>query len=481
MRTFIVAFIISLLSSLILTRLIRDWAVKLDWLDEGGGRKIHKQPIPRLGGVAILMSALLPLITLGLWDNDISAALWGDKELIFGLAEGLGVIALIGIIDDLKGVPAVVKLGGQVLAGVLAYQAGIHIETLSIPFFHLVELGWMSMPITVFWFVLSMNAVNLIDGMDGLAGSVVMLAGGTLFFMCLVEDQVVASLILLSMLGAVLGFLRYNINPATIFLGDTGSMSLGFLLAIISVHFSQKSSVVFSLVASLMILGLPIFDLSMAIFRRFLSGQKIFSADQYHVHHILLRKGFSQRQSVLVLIVFALGFEALALLHIYTGDQLDAIVLVALVVFLFVSVRLLGYQKIIFTQRKNAVLKSVQTQSEKALKSVLEFKDNVKGFDDEQELFFALELLSDELCWCSLIVEYDGEVVFSKSERERDVHIVGLYALEVPLINGSICVKWLEETSSMQTFDEALVHLVADALLLPLQEQKKKEISHPKL
>ena len=170
MRTFIVAFIISLLSSLLMTRLIRDWAIKLNWLDEGGGRKIHKQPIPRLGGVAILMSTLLPLIILGLWDNDISVALWGDKELMLGLAEGLGVIAMVGIIDELRGVPAVVKLGGQILAGVLAYQAGIHIETLSVPFFQLFELGWMSMPITVFWFVLSMNAVNLIDGMDGLAG-----------------------------------------------------------------------------------------------------------------------------------------------------------------------------------------------------------------------------------------------------------------------------------------------------------------------
>ena len=117
----------------------------------------------------------------------------------------------------------------------------------------------------------------------------------------------------------------------------------------------------------------------------------------------------------------------------------------------------------------------------KALKSVLEFKEKAKGFDDEQEFFFALERLSDELCWCSLIVEYDGEVVFSKSEIERDVHIDGLYALEIPLINGTICVKWLEETSSMQTFDEALVHLVADTLsYLPL-EQKKKEVSHPKL
>ena len=476
MRTFIIAFIISLLASLFLTRLFRDWALRFNLVDEGGGRKIHKQPIPRVGGIAILVATLLPLLNLGLWDNDISEALWGDKELILGLAQGLGVIAIVGIIDDIRGVPALFKLAGQIFAGLLAYQAGIHIDTLSIPFFHLVELGWMSMPITIFWFILSINAVNLIDGMDGLAGSVVMLAGGTLFFMCLVEEQAVASLILLSMLGAVLGFLRYNINPATIFLGDTGSMSLGFLLATVSVHFSQKSSVVFSLVASLMILGLPIFDLSMAIFRRFLSGKKIFSADQYHVHHILLRKGFSQRQSVLVLIVFALGFEGLALLHIYSGDQLDAIVLLALVIFLFVSVRLLGYDEIIFTQRKNTVLATVQDQTEKSLQLVLNFQKNARTADQNSVVFDELEKLSDALSWHSMIVEWNGEIVFSKGERGRDVHIDGLYSMRIPLTDGFIQVEWLEETSSMQTFDEALVYLVADTLcLLPTQEKKTRE------
>ena len=289
MRTILVAFILSLCASLLLTRFFRDWAIRRNWVDDTGGRKIHTQPIPRLGGFAILIATVLPLIALGLWDNDISTAFWSDKELIVGLAGGLGVIAIIGIIDDLKGLPAVVKLGGQITAAAIAYQAGIHIDVLRLPFLDLAHLGWLSMPITIFWFVLSINAVNLIDGMDGLAESVVALAGGTLFFMCLGEDQVVACLILISMLGGVFGFLRYNLNPASIFLGDTGSMSLGFLLATVSVHFSQKSSVVFSLVAALMILGLPIFDLSMAIFRRFLSGKKIFSADQYHIHHLIDR------------------------------------------------------------------------------------------------------------------------------------------------------------------------------------------------
>ena len=156
------------------------------------------------------------------------------------------------------------------------------------------------MGVTVFWVVLVINAINLIDGMDGLAGSVVVLAGTSLFVMSLLEANPLACLLLVVMVGATLGFLAYNLNPASIFLGDTGSMFLGFVLALASVHSSQKSYTLFSMVAAMMVMGLPIFDLSMAVLRRFLSGKSLFSPDQHHIHHLLLRKGFSQKQSIYV-------------------------------------------------------------------------------------------------------------------------------------------------------------------------------------
>ena len=160
MRTFIIAFLLSLLTSLLLTPRLRDYAIKLNWVDEVGGRKIHTQPIPRVGGIAVLISTLIPMLSLYLWDNDISRAFWGDVELLLGLAGGLGVIAIVGILDDLKGVSAVVKLGAQVLAASVAYFAGIHIDVLGLPFVGLVQLGWLSYGVTVFWFVLAINAIN---------------------------------------------------------------------------------------------------------------------------------------------------------------------------------------------------------------------------------------------------------------------------------------------------------------------------------
>ena len=416
MRTFIIAFLLSLLVSLLLTPRLRDWAIKLNWVDEVGGRKIHTQPIPRVGGIAVLISTIIPLLSLFLWNNDISRAFWGDSELIVGLLGGLSVIACIGIWDDLKGVSAIVKLLAQVGAASVAYWAGIHIDVLGIPFFEVVQVGWLSYPITIFWFVLAINAINLIDGMDGLAGSVVSLAAGTLFLMCLIEDKAVACLILLSMLGGLGGFLRFNINPASIFLGDTGSMSLGFILSVISVHFTQKSSAVFSLVAAFLILGLPIFDLGMAIVRRSLAGKRIFSADQYHIHHILLRKGYSQNQSVLLLIVGAVAFEGLALAHIYVGDQLDAVVLLSVMVGLAIAVRSLGYDKIIFNQRRNSVLEHVQQDGLEALNNVQNHARLLKCTQDPSE---ALNLLTEILKFKQWggYVEVSGESVLNLNQR----------------------------------------------------------------
>jgi UDP-GlcNAc:undecaprenyl-phosphate/decaprenyl-phosphate GlcNAc-1-phosphate transferase len=465
MRTYVIAFAMSLLLSLILTRLLRDWAIKRNLVDDIGTRKIHKQPIPRLGGIAILLSLLSPLLALSLWDNRISQALINDSTLIISLIGGLSVITVVGLIDDLKGIPAIIKLGAQVTAALVAYTAGVQIEVISIPFVGLFDIGILSFPITIFWFVLVINAINLIDGMDGLAGSVVALAGGTLFVMCLIEDKGVACLILISMLGGVFGFLRYNLNPASIFLGDTGSMALGFMLALVSVHFSQKSSTVFSLVASMLILGLPIFDLVMAVFRRLLSGKRIFSADQFHIHHILLRKGYSQRQSVIVLVGFAILLEAFALIYIYSGETIDALVIAAVVLTLAISVRLLGYNKIIFNQRRNNLMERIETEGDQAFAFVISFRENVmsKNVDWKKELQVAML----HLHWKRVRITCDLQEVFSLTDSsfQQSVHVEGLIQLNISLSNGLDMNVWiLEESGYFLPLDKSLAVMIADCL-----------------
>ena len=467
MRTFIIAFLLSLLSSLLLTPRLRDWAIRLNWVDEVGGRKIHTQPIPRVGGIAVLISTMIPLLALSLWNNDISRSFWGDSELLIGLAGGLSVIALIGIVDDLKGVSAVVKLSAQIAAASIAYWAGIHIDVLGLPFIGLVNLGWLSYAVTVFWFVLAINAINLIDGMDGLAGSVVSLAAGTLFLMCLIEDKAVACLILISMLGGVGGFLRFNINPASIFLGDTGSMSLGFILSVISVHFTQKSSAVFSLVAALLILGLPIFDLGMAIVRRALAGKKIFSADQYHIHHILLRKGYSQNQSVFLLAVGAIAFESLAFAHIYIGDKLDAVVLLALMVGLGIAVRALGYHKIIFNQRRNTVMEKVQAEGLDALQNMTRFTTELVQLDKPLEAVEILKAMAQEMRWDIDVYKGDVSILdISCVARSGQDHLQGIQTDSIQMSTDlRVEVSWLEEDGVLDVLERSFVQQLLLALM----------------
>jgi UDP-GlcNAc:undecaprenyl-phosphate GlcNAc-1-phosphate transferase len=359
MRTYLVAFVLSLLCSLVLTKVLRDLANRLQIVDTGGGRKIHKKPIPRLGGVAVTISMALPLIGLSFWQNDISREMLADQPLLISLLGGGGVMFVAGVFDDLTDARALVKLGAQITAALIVFYAGIRIEAVSVPFFSPVQLGILSLPATVFWLVLVMNAVNLIDGLDGLAGGVVVLAGGTLFVMSVIEDNVLAALLLAVVVGGTMGFLAYNVSPASIFLGDTGSLVLGFLLALSSVHSAQKSYTLFSILAALLALGLPIFDLGMAVVRRFLSGRPLFSGDQHHIHHILLRKGFSQSQSALVLFGGAIVLEVAALTFIYADDRLSALAIAALVPSLFVVVRLLGYGDIIRSARRATALEEV--------------------------------------------------------------------------------------------------------------------------
>ncbi len=422
MRTFLVAFALSLVASLLLTRLVRDLAIRFKLYDEGGGRKIHQRPIPRMGGVAVALSFALPLLGLVLYHNDISRQLALDSPLRLSLLAGGGIMLAVGLVDDIRGTRAIVKLAGQIAAAVTVWSLGIQIEAVSIPFLGPMHLGLLSLPATVFWMVLVMNAINLIDGMDGLAGGVVVLAGGTLFVMSVIEDNALAALLLASAVGATLGFLAYNVHPATIFLGDTGSLFLGFLLALLSVHSSQKSYTLFSIIAAFLALGLPIFDLGMAIVRRYLSGQPIFRADQHHVHHILLRKGFTQSQSVVVLFAGAVLLEGAALTFIYADDAVSALVIVALVPLLIVSVRMLGYHDIIRSARRARAMEHVEGEANSHLDRVLRARDEMAAAESLDGLWSALCAVAHDLRLEHVELELAEGADFSRAERARPFH-----------------------------------------------------------
>ena len=470
MRTYLITFALSLFIALVLTPTFRDWAIRRKWVDAPDNRKIHKSPIPRLGGVAVLIALIFPLCLLPLWDNRISRTLIENTALIQALGIGIPIIAFVGVIDDIRGIRAIYKLFAQIAAASSVYISGIAIKGVSIPFFldgPLMFPAWLSLAVTVFWIVLVINAINLIDGMDGLAGSVVALAGVSLFIMSSIEGNIVTSLLLIALVGSTLGFLVYNLNPASIFLGDTGSMFLGFVLAVAAVDSSQKSYTLFSMLAAMMVLGLPIFDLSMAVVRRFLSGKNIFRADQHHIHHILLRRGFSQRQSMRMLIIAALGLETLAFASIYADDRLAAISILAIVPLAFVAVRLLGYQRIISKARRTRIFNDLGVKSQGRMDAIESLEVELSSIADFSDLTVLLENSGKTVGWVAVrIVDADAEAIaFSwPSNRDDRIHISDMKTRTYLLKNGlRFEIDQLNEDELLGPMDQAFFLLVAKA------------------
>ena len=465
MRTYIIAFSIALVVSLLLTPFIRDLAIRMKWVDEPDERKIHKNPIPRVGGIAILIAGAIPLLGMFFWNNRISRIFLQDTSLILSLILGGGVIAIVGILDDLFNIRARYKLIGQMGAALIVYSLGMKIASISVPFVGVVIFPpWLALGITIFWVTLVINAINLIDGMDGLAGSVVTLAGLSLFVMSFMEENLLAALLLISFVGATVGFLVYNLNPASVFLGDTGSMLLGFILSLTAIHSSQKSYTIFSMIASIMVLGLPIFDLLMAVIRRFLSGKPIFGADQYHIHHILLRKGFTQKQSVLLLFAFALALESLAFMSIYADDRLAAISILAIIPIGAVAMRFLGYGTIISQSRKSKMLETVNVQAEAHLGLVEDWvaKDHASKKACLEELVIVLQQLS----WSKILLKQDQETIYQWPSKEQKEHIqdtvINRYTIDE---NTYIEFHLLQEKEIFGAFSKSIQLMMVQKLL----------------
>jgi len=479
MRTFLIAFALAFFAGIVLTWAVRNLAVRWGMYDAPeGGRKIHQRPIPRLGGVAVAIAFFLPIIGLALWSNDISSALFREDGLLISLLGGGSIILAVGIRDDLKGAGALIKFIGQITAAFIVFHAGVQIDVISVPFIGAVKLGVWSFPVTIFWIVLITNALNLIDGLDGLAGGVAVLAGTTLFIMSLIEGDVVGALLLVSMVGATLGFLRFNWNPASIFLGDTGSLFLGFLLATVSAHSSQKSFALFSIVAAFVALALPIFDLSMAVVRRYLMGKPVFSADQYHIHHLLLRKGLSQRQAAWVLLTGTAALGGFALLLIQSSDRISALAIVTLALITFVVIRFLGYAEIIKAGRRTLLFGKIEKDAQGLAEKVEVLRQAVLESEDEDALWRNLQGAStilnlEQLALEVLVQDQTGlekkAWVWTRSETEEGVHIQTRTNLELPihsgrLHHGTLRLAWLQENSVFQPHQRALAQVLADTV-----------------
>ena len=307
----VLAFMIALGVALILTPAVIAFARRTGALDKPDARKVHARPIPRIGGIGIyaafMASILVQLIFVDLTPEFMTS--------LIGLMVGGTIIVTIGIIDDYCDLPAKVKLLGQIIAAaVLVIGFDVRIDFVTDPLGDFIYLEFFAIPATIFWIVGLTNTVNLIDGLDGLAAGVSTIAAVTIFLVALQQNFLLVAVVTAALAGAAFGFLYYNFNPARIFMGDTGSMFLGFMLSGISVIGAVKSAATIALIVPILALGLPILDTAFAIVRRKLAGVPIMKPDKGHLHHRLLSLGFTQRQAVLLMYTISalLGTSAVA-------------------------------------------------------------------------------------------------------------------------------------------------------------------------
>lgn len=318
-------YLIALLAAfsvvMICTPIVRTIALRCGKVDLPSARKVHQQPIPRLGGITICTGTLVALLITCV----LGALNLFPHEAIPGIiGVGLGSICffLIGLVDDLIGLSPITRLVLQCGVASLAWLIGVRIEFLSLPGLGLIQLGWLGLPLTVIWLTGVVNAINWIDGLDGLASGVSGIAAVVLSIICLHTGQLAPALIMLALSGSLLGFLFYNFNPAQIFMGDGGSYFIGFLLASVGVIGLAKSATATAILLPFLILGVPIFDMTAVIITRLCGGSSPFTADKRHLHHRLLKAGLSHRLTVLVIYTIALWVGSLAIAFVGISSSL---------------------------------------------------------------------------------------------------------------------------------------------------------------
>jgi UDP-GlcNAc:undecaprenyl-phosphate GlcNAc-1-phosphate transferase len=331
---------ISIILALILTPLIRDSIGKFGFLDHpDGDRKVHATALPRVGGIAIVISYVATFgIALAL-PFTYTYVLRNAFPNIVQLSLVASVVFLTGVLDDLLGLNAWQKLMGVAGAAVLAFFAGIRVD---IHILHSLPAGpWLSFAITVIWLVACTNAFNLIDGMDGLSAGVGLVATLTMLIAALTQGNLPLALATMPLAGCLLGFLRYNFNPASVFLGDGGSLLIGFLLGCYGALWSEKSVTLVALTVPLLSVSIPLLDVGLSIFRRFLRDRPIFKGDRGHIHHKLLDRGLSPKKAVLTIYVICSVAAAGSLLVSATHNRFSG-----LIVILFCGAAWIGIQRL---------------------------------------------------------------------------------------------------------------------------------------
>jgi len=303
MNTYLLLFVISTCVSLVLTPLVSRISNRFGWLDRPrDGRRVHQNPVPRLGGAAIFAAVLVALSSLLFFNNIATELVRTNSARFLSVLVPSTLVFLIGVYDDFRGTGAPIKFTLQGLAALLFCVMGGRIDALSVPFIGSIELHPAAgYALTILWTVGISNAFNLIDGMDGLATGASLFAALVLLVVSLMLGQPLITIMAAALCGSLIGFLPFNFNPASIFLGDSGSLFIGFTLAALSVLGTQKASTAVAVAIPLIAFGVPVVDTGFSLMRRLIGGRPLFQGDREHIHHMLLARGWSQRRVAMVL------------------------------------------------------------------------------------------------------------------------------------------------------------------------------------
>jgi len=329
---FFIAFLIALIVSYVATFLVEKFAVRVQAVDHPNQRKIHKKVTPRLGGLAIFFGMIAGILYLQ-----------PNHVYLYPILLGALVIVLTGALDDRYTIRPTLKLSGQLIAAALVVFSGITIERVTLPFLGIIEFNpFFGAFITILWIVGITNAINLIDGLDGLATGVTTIALISIFIMSLIDTQMLVAMFSIVLIGANLGFLPHNFYLAKIYMGDTGSNFLGYMISVISIVGLFKEVAFFSFIIPVIVLAIPIFDTLTAIVRRLYNKESIMMADNKHIHYQLIQGGYSHRKTVLIIYAFSALFGFLAILFSYSTTLVSLLITIVVIFGLHVFAELAG-------------------------------------------------------------------------------------------------------------------------------------------
>jgi UDP-GlcNAc:undecaprenyl-phosphate GlcNAc-1-phosphate transferase len=330
-----ITLVVCFFASILLTPLVKKLAFKIGATDKPNQRKVHSRIMPRLGGLAIFLSFLIGILII-----NPSHEFLGEYHL--SIVIGGFIIILTGMLDDVKEISPKVKLSGQIAAAaVVVIYGGLKVEFINLPFGGIIDFGYLSIPLTMIWIIGITNAINLIDGLDGLAGGVSTIALVAIAGMSFVTGTPYVAIMALIVAASTIGFLYYNFHPAKIFMGDTGALFLGYIISVLSL-LGYKNITFVSLIIPIIILGVPISDTFFAIIRRLVNKQPLSAPDKSHLHHCLLKSGFTHRQTVLLIYFMAALFGLAAFIFSQATVWGSIIVIIALLITIELVVESIG-------------------------------------------------------------------------------------------------------------------------------------------